>query len=82
MTAQSEWSPEEFAILLASSEIDADELAGTDLRSRSGGAITVVRQGVKLYSSGQDTYGILLRRMIEFLEKRPDLVGWANSELP
>lgn len=34
MTTQPDWTLEEFAMLLASSEVDADELARTDLTSR------------------------------------------------
>ncbi len=81
MTPQPQWTMEEFALLLASSEIDADELARTDLQSRSGGAITVVRQGVKLHADGQDTHGILSEMMVEFLERRPHLATWGTNEL-
>ena len=81
MTGQEDWTTEEFAVLLASSEIDADELARTDLTTRSGGAITVVRQGIKLHAGGLETHGILSKTMTEFLDKRPGLAKWASEQL-
>jgi len=73
MTRQPEWSMEEFAVLMASAELPADELAATALPSRSVGAIEVVRQGVHLYHMEQPTHGILSRAVMGFLERRPEL---------
>ena len=80
MTREPEWSREEFAVLLASSEIDAAELAKTDLPSRSPDAIKVVRQGILMLDGGKDTHGILSRMMVQFLEKRPRLLAWAADQ--
>lgn len=77
MTRKEDWTQEEFALLVASAEMDADELAGTALANRSTDAITVVRQGIRYFANGEDSHGILSRMMVEFLEKRPALAQWA-----
>ena len=67
---QSAWTLAEFAILIASPSVDSKVLSETDLDSRSPGAIDVVRQGVHLYLSGEDSHGILSELMTKFLEPR------------
>ena len=74
MATESQWTVEEFSVLLASSEIDAETLFSSSLPSRSPGAIGVVRQGVLLLDEGKDTRGILSQRMLDFLSLRPRLL--------
>ena len=74
------WTIGEFALLVSSAEIDANELARTALSTRSVGAITVVRQGIRLYADGKDTHGILSNLMVEFLRERASLTQWAAHQ--
>jgi hypothetical protein len=59
MTRESDWSLEEFAVLVASAEIAAATLASTDLPTRSPGAIEMVRRGLHRHHMGQPLHGML-----------------------
>lgn len=80
MARKQDWTQEEFALLVASAEIDADELSRTLLTERSADAITTVRQGIRYFANGEDSHGMLSRMMLEFLEKRPALARWAAQQ--
>jgi hypothetical protein len=80
MSRKQDWTPEEFALLVASAEIDADQLSRTVLADRTADAIATVRQGIRRFANGEDSHGILSRMMVEFLEKRPALARWAAQQ--
>jgi hypothetical protein len=65
-----DWNLGEFAILVASPNVGSDTLAGSDLNSRSTGAIEAVRQGLCLYLDDKEVHGILSEMMLSFLAAR------------